>query len=76
MSSSLLEEPHLLSSLKEDVTPIKKLVTLKGSNLEENIVRILITKEPHMHGLVVNQTFIISLVVEFVQRDQIMQLKY
>ncbi len=75
MSSSLLEEPRLLSSLKEDVTPIKKLVTLKGSDLEENIVCILITKELHMHGLVVNQTFIISLVVEFVQRDQIMQLQ-
>lgn len=47
MSSSLLEEPHLLSSLKKDITPIKKLVTLKGSNSDENTVHILITKERH-----------------------------
>lgn len=57
MSSSLLKDPHLLSSLKEDVMPIKNLVTLKGSSWDESIVCALITKERHMQGLVVTHFY-------------------
>lgn len=44
----------------------------KGQRLKSNTQ---ITKEQHKQGLVVNHMFIISLIIEFIQRDQIMQLQ-